>query len=136
MHERTTAREIIEDFLGDHLDYWVVGYGTGGTLSGVSRVLAKESPATKIVVCEPSDDVDLRRVYRILPVTGADALRSGQELAAKEGIVVGITSGGTLAGALAVAKDAPKGSSILCMLPDTGERYPRVRPCSPTSPPT
>jgi cysteine synthase len=166
MHERTTAREIVEDFKGDHLDYWVVGYGTGGTLNGVARVLAKESPATKIVVCEPSDaqllgsgapqsrnpdgsaaaghpawkphpmqgwtpdfipkitgDVDLRRVHKILPVTGPDALRCSQELAAKEGIFVGITSGGTFAGALAIAKDAPEGSNILCMLPDTGERY-------------
>ncbi len=166
MHERTTAREIIEDFKGDHLDYWVVGYGTGGTLCGVSRVLAKESPATKIVVCEPSDapllgsgtpqsrnpdgsaaaghpawkphslqgwtpdfipkitgDVDLRHVHKILPVTGPDALRCSQELAIKEGIFVGITSGGTFAGGLAIAQDAPKGSNILCMLPDTGERY-------------
>jgi cysteine synthase A len=166
MHERTTAREIIEDFKGDHLDYFVSGYGTGGTLNGVSRVLARESPATKIVVCEPSDaqllgsgapqsrnpdgsaaaghpawkshpmqgwtpdfipkitgDVDMRRIYKILPVTGPDALRFSQELAAKEGIFVGITSGATFAAAMAIAKDAPKGSNILCMLPDTGERY-------------
>jgi cysteine synthase len=166
IHERTTAREIIEDFQGDRLDYWVVGYGTGGTLNGVSRVLARESPATKVVVCEPADapllgsgapqsrnpdgsaaaghpawkphpmqgwtpdfipkitaDVDLRRVHRIVPITSADALRCSQELAAREGIFVGITSGATLAGALAIAGDAPAGSSILCMLPDTGERY-------------
>ncbi len=166
MHERTTAREIVEDFKGDHLDYWVTGYGTGGTLNGVARVLAKESPATKIVVCEPSDaqllgsgapqsrnpdgsaaaghpawkphpmqgwtpdfipkitgDVDLRHVHRIVPVTGPDAMRCSQELATKEGIFVGITSGGTFAAALAIARDAPKGSNILCMLPDTGERY-------------
>src|SRR5262249_27526648 len=55
MHERTTAREIIEDFQGERLDYWVIGYGTGGTLNGVSRVLARESPGTKIVVCEPAE---------------------------------------------------------------------------------
>ena len=55
MHSRTTAREIVEDFKGDKLDYWVTGYGTGGTLKGVSRVLAKEMPNTKIVVCEPED---------------------------------------------------------------------------------
>lgn len=166
IHERTTAREIIEDFKGERLDYWVVGYGTGGTLNGVARVLVKESPVTKIVVCEPSDapllesgvpqlrnpdgspsaghpawkphpmqgwtpdfipkivgDIDMRRIYKILPITGADALRCSQDLAGKEGIFVGITSGATLAGALTIAKDAPKGSNILCMLPDTGERY-------------
>jgi len=166
VHERTTAREIIEDFKGDHLDYWVTGYGTGGTLNGVARVLARESPATKIVVCEPADapllgsgapqarnpdgsaaaghpawkphplqgwtpdfipkiagDVDLGKLHRIVPVTGPDALRCSQELAAREGIFVGITSGGTFAAALAIARDAPKGSNILCMLPDTGERY-------------
>src|SRR5258707_6760689 len=55
MHSRTTAREIIEDFKGEPLDYWVTGFGTGGTLKGVSRVLAKEMPDTKIVVCEPED---------------------------------------------------------------------------------
>lgn len=166
MHERTTAREIIDDFKGDHLDYWVTGYGTGGTLNGVARVLARESPATKIVICEPSDapllgsgagqarnpdgsasaghpawkphpmqgwtpdfipkitgDVDMGRIHKIVPVTGPDAMRCSQELATREGIFVGITSGGTFAAALAVAREAPKGSNILCMLPDTGERY-------------
>jgi cysteine synthase len=166
MHERTTAREIIDDFKGDHLDYWVTGYGTGGTLNGVARVLARESPGTRIVVCEPSDapllgsgapqarnpdgspaaghpawkphplqgwtpdfipkitgDVDLRRVHRIVPVAGPDAMRCSQDLAAREGIFVGITSGATFSAALAVATDAPRGSNILCMLPDTGERY-------------
>ena len=55
MHSRTTAREIINDFAGERLDYWVTGYGTGGTLKGVGRVLAKERPETKIIVCEPAD---------------------------------------------------------------------------------
>jgi cysteine synthase A len=166
MHERTTAREIIDDFQGEHLDYWVVGYGTGGTLNGVSRVLARESPATKIIVCEPEDaqllasdepqarnadgspsaghpswkphpmqgwtpdfipkiagDVDRRLIHKILPISAADAMRCSQQLAAREGIFVGTTSGATLAGALAVARDAPAGSNILCLLPDTGERY-------------
>jgi len=166
MHERTTAREIVEDFKGDHLDYWVTGYGTGGTLNGVSRVLAKELPNTKIVVCEPAEapllesgqpqernadgtpaiahpawkphpmqgwtpdfipkltgDVDLSKVHKIVPIANADAMRCSQELAKKEGIFVGITSGATFAGALAIAKEAPKGANILCMLPDTGERY-------------
>jgi cysteine synthase len=166
MHERTTAREIMDDFRGDRLDYFVVGYGTGGTLNGVTRVLSRESPATRIVVCEPSDapllgsgapqarnadgsasaghpawkphpmqgwtpdfipkiagDVDRAHLHRILPVTGPDALRASRELAAREGIFVGITSGATFAGALAVAREAQQGANVLCLLPDTGERY-------------
>ncbi len=166
MHARTTAREIIDDFKADGLDYWVTGYGTGGTLNGVARVLAAEMPRTKIVVCEPADapllesgapqarnpdgtpsaghsawkphpmqgwtpdfipkitgDVDLSKVHRILPIAGPDAIRCSQDLARKEGLFVGITSGATLAGALAIAREAPAGSNILCMLPDTGERY-------------
>ncbi len=166
MHARTTAREIIDDFAGDHLDYWVTGYGTGGTLNGVARVLNKELPQTKIVVCEPADaallgsgmsqerngdgtpaaghpawkphpmqgwtpdfipkiagEVDLSRVHKIVPIANADAMRCSQQLATKEGIFVGITSGATFAGALAIAEEAPAGANILCMLPDTGERY-------------
>ncbi len=165
-HEKTTAREIIEDFKDIGLDYFVTGYGTGGTLNGVSRVLIRESPRTKIVVCEPLDapmlssgqsqqrnadgtpaaghpawkphpmqgwapdfipkltgEVDLSRVHRILTIASPDAMKSSQDLAAKEGIFVGITSGATFAGALEVAKAAPKGANILAMLPDTGERY-------------
>jgi cysteine synthase len=167
IHSRTTAREIIEDFTGDKLDYWVTGYGTGGTLKGVSRVLAKERPDTKIIVCEPQDAqllgsgieqarnpdgspaaahpafkphpmqgwtpdfipkltedaVDTGVIDRIIPVAGADALRYSKELAQKEGIFVGISAGGTFAGALQVCAEAPQGATILCMLPDTGERY-------------
>jgi cysteine synthase A len=166
MHARTTAREIIEDFRGGRLDYWVTGYGTGGTLNGVSRVLAAEMPNTKIVVCEPADapllesgapqarnpdgspaathgawkphpmqgwtpdfipkltaEVDRKRFHKVLPITGADAMHWSKELAVKEGIFVGITSGATFAGALAIAKEAPAGANILAMLPDTGERY-------------
>jgi cysteine synthase A len=167
MHSRTTAREIINDFAGERLDYWVTGFGTGGTLKGVARVLAKERPDTKIIVCEPDDapmltsgDPQQRKsdgspaaphaawkphpmqgwspdfipklagdvvetgvIDRILRIPGADALRCSRELAQKEGIFVGITSGATFAGALRVCAEAPKGSTILCMLPDTGERY-------------
>lgn len=165
-HARTTAREIIEDFKGDKLDYWVTGFGTGGTLNGVARVFAKEMPNTKIVVCEPAEapmlssglpqernadgtpaaghpawkphpmqgwspdfipkltgDVDLSRVHRIVTIPNPDALKASRDLATKEGVFVGITSGGTFAGALQIAKDAPAGSNILAMLPDTGERY-------------
>jgi cysteine synthase len=167
MHSRTTAREILDDFVDEPLDYWVTGYGTGGTLKGVSRVLAKERPNTKIIVCEPQeaqllgsgapqtrnsdgspsaahpafkphvmqgwtpdfipkltgDVVDMRVIDRILPIPNPDALHWSSELAKKEGIFVGITAGATFAGALRVAAEARKGATILCMLPDTGERY-------------
>ena len=167
IHTRTTAREIIDDFAGERLDYWVTGYGTGGTLKGVARVLAKERPDTKIIVCEPQDAqllasgipqsrnpdgtpaaahptfkphpmqgwtpdfipkitddaVAMKVIDRILPIPGPDAIKCSKDLATKEGIFVGITSGATFAGALQIAAEAEKGSNILCMLPDTGERY-------------
>ena len=167
MHSRTTAREIIADFAGERLDYWVTGYGTGGTLKGVARVLAKERPDTKIIVCEPQeapllesgipqsrnedgspaaahpafkphpmqgwtpdfipklteDAIGTNTVAKIIPIPNAEALRYSRELAQKEGIFVGITAGGTLAGALKVCAEAPNGATVLCMLPDTGERY-------------
>ena len=147
MHSRTTAQEILEDFDGDKLDYWVTGFGTGGTLKGVARVLAAERPETKIVVCEPEDShpsfkphpmqgwspdfipkltgdiVETGVIDRVLTIAGADAIRCSQDLAKSEGIFVGISSGATFAGALKVCEDAPEGSTVLCMLPDTGERY-------------
>ena len=167
IHSRTTAREIIEDFADERLDYWVTGYGTGGTLKGVGRVLAKERPETKIIVCEPADApllesgaaqsrnpdgtpaaphpafkphpmqgwtpdfipkltddaVAMKVVNRILPISGPDAIRCSKDLATREGIFVGITAGATFAGALKIAAEAEKGANILCMLPDTGERY-------------
>src|SRR5882672_24041 len=166
-HSRTTAREIVADFKGENLDYWVTGYGTGGTLKGVARVLAKEMPDTRIIVCEPEDApllgsgleqarnpdgspaaahpafkphpmqgwtpdfipkltgdaVDTGVISRIIAIPNADALRYSRELAQKEGIFVGITAGATFAGALKVCAEAPKGATVLCMLPDTGERY-------------
>src|SRR5712672_1538413 len=167
IHERTTAREIINDFKGEKLDYWVTGFGTGGTLNGVSRVLSKERPDTKIVVCEPTDApmlstktpqernpdgspakpnaafkphpmqgwspdfipkitadaVDMNVISRIITITGPDAMKNAKALAQQEGIFVGISAGATFAGALEVCKDAAPGSTILAMLPDTGERY-------------
>jgi cysteine synthase A len=167
MHSRTTAPEILSAFEGERLDYWVTGYGTGGTLKGVARVLAKERPETKVIVCEPedaqllgskvpqarkpdgtpaaphpnfkphpmqgwtpdfipkltADAVDMNLIARIVPIPGAEAIRASKDLALKEGIFVGITAGGTFAGALRVAAEAEKGANILCMLPDTGERY-------------
>ena len=165
-HERTTGPEIVADFEGDRLDYFVSGYGTGGTLNGVMRVLTRKRPDTKIVVCEPAEapllssgepqqrhadgtpaaghpawkphpmqgwtpdfipkltgEVDLSKVHKVVTIAGPEALRASQELAAKEGIFVGITSGATFAGALAIAREAPAGANILAMLPDTGERY-------------
>jgi cysteine synthase len=167
IHARTTAREILADFAGEKLDYWITGYGTGGTLNGVARVLAKESPDTKIIVCEPTDAqllasgieqarnadgspsaahptfkphpmqgwtpdfipkitgdaVAMKVIDRIMPISGPDAIRCSQELATQEGIFVGISSGATFACALKVAAEAKPGANILCMLPDTGERY-------------
>jgi cysteine synthase len=166
-HSRTTAQEILRDFQGDRLDYWVTGFGTGGTLKGVARVLVKDRPETKIVVCEPADapmvtsGIEQQRkedgspavahpswkphpiqgwspdfipklagdafatkaISEVLTIDNAEAMRCSRELAQKEGIFVGISAGGTFAGALKVAAKAPKGATILCMLPDTGERY-------------
>ena len=167
MHSDTTAQEILADFDDLPLDYWVTGFGTGGTLKGVARVLAKASPKTKIVVCEPDDApmlssgiaqqrnpdgsaaashpawkphpqqgwspdfiaklagdaMEMNVVSQVLRVTNADAMRCSRELARKEGLFVGISSGATFAAALRVCEEAPQGSTILCMLPDTGERY-------------
>jgi cysteine synthase len=166
-HSRTTAREIIDDFAGQRLDFFVTGYGTGGTVKGVGRVLAKERPETKIVVSEPAeapllssgtpqdrqadgspakrhpawkphpiqgwtpdfipkltgDAVDMKLVHRVVTVPNADAMNWSRQLAQKEGIFVGVSAGATFAAALQVCADAPKGSWVLAMLPDTGERY-------------
>ena len=146
---------------------WVSGFGTGGTLKGVSRVLKEKSPETKVIVCEPDnaqilgsgipqerladgtpkeshplfrphlmqgwspdfipklteDVVTAQHIDGIMPIDGNDALRLSRALAQQEGIFVGTSGGATLAGALAVAEQAEPGSNILCMLPDTGERY-------------
>jgi cysteine synthase A len=166
-HSKTTAQEILHDFQHDRLDYFVTGFGTGGTLKGVARVLAQKSPDTKIVVCEPDpapmlssgqsqprnpdgtpitshpawtphpqqgwspdfipklaqDAVDEYKIDRILRIPNADAMHNSRQLALQEGIFVGISSGATFTGALKVAAEAPRGTTILCMLPDTGERY-------------
>ena len=166
-HSQTTAQEILEDFSERGLDYWVTGFGTGGTLKGVAQVLKQESPNTVIVASEPdnsqlltsgvaqeyladgspanshsgfrphlmqgwtpdfipklaNDVLEQKLVDQIVPVSGTKSLQLARDLARLEGIFCGITSGATLAAALEVAKTAPKGSSILCMLPDTGERY-------------
>ena len=166
-HTRTTALEILDVFRARQLDYFVTGYGTGGTLKGVGRVLKQKSPHTKIVVCEPDnsqllgsgipqardkdgapdgshpnfrphlmqgwtpdfipqlteDAVTMNLVDEILPIDGNQALEMSQQLARLEGIFCGTSAGATFAGAMNVAANAPPNSTILCMLPDTGERY-------------
>ncbi len=166
VHSDTTAQEILSDFEGERLDYWVSTFGTGGTVKGVARALRAARPGVRIVVAEPdnspvlksgvvqpavagappashpafrphpiqgtspdfipklvSDAVDLGLIDEIAPVNGGDAMRLSRELAVQEGVFAGISAGAAIAAALDVAKTAPTGSTILCMLPDTGERY-------------
>ncbi len=167
IHENTTGREIIADFKGSRLDYFVSGYGTGGTLTGVARVLRKERPETKIVLTEPAnaalissgtpqsrgaghapaashpawtphpiqgwtpdfipfvlqESVDKKFFDQVVPIPGATGIEWSRKLAAKEGIFTGISGGATFAAAMHVAEKAPAGSVLLCMLPDTAERY-------------
>ena len=166
-HSRTTAREIINDFAGERLDFWVTGFGTGGTLKGVARVLENERPETKIIVAEPAeapmltsgteqqrnadgspaaghpawnphpiqgwspdfipkltgDAIAAKYVDRIITIPAPEAVQWSKKLAAQEGIFVGVSAGGTFGAAMKVCADAPNGSTVLAMLPDTGERY-------------
>jgi cysteine synthase A len=125
----------------------VTGYGTGGTLTGAGEMLKKARPDVKIAVVEPEGAALLagkpwqphkiqgwtpdfipevldREVYdEVITVTDVEARDSARDLATKEGIFCGISSGGTFAGALKIAQKAPEGAAILAMLPDTGERY-------------
>ena len=146
-HRQTTAPEILADFAGKPLDYFVTGWGTGGTLTGTGQVLKTARPTIKIVVCEPTEAQLLgdqewkphkiqgwtpdfvpavldRTVFDLrLPVSDDAAITTARALAHKEGLFVGISSGATFAAALDVAKQAAPGSTVLAMLPDTGERY-------------
>ncbi|HEY5807669.1 MAG TPA: pyridoxal-phosphate dependent enzyme, partial [Povalibacter sp.] len=146
-HRNTTGPEILSDFAGRRLDFWVTGWGTGGTLTGAGEMIKKARPETKVVVAEPAGASLLtgaefkphkiqgwtpdfipavlnREVPdEILPVTDDEAIQTARNLAAKEGIFCGISSGATFAAALKVAQRAPDGAVILAMLPDTGERY-------------
>jgi cysteine synthase A len=146
-HRQTTGPEILSDFAGRRLDYWVTGYGTGGTLTGAGQMIKCARPETKIVTCEPAGAALLagkewkphkiqgwtpdfvpavldRDVYdEVIAVTDEQALACARDLARREGIFCGISAGGTFAAALAVAEKAPAGSVLLAMLPDTGERY-------------
>jgi cysteine synthase len=167
IHENTTGREIIADFDGKRLDYYVTGYGTGGTVTGVGRVLRKERPEVKIVLSEPAnaqlvgsgimqeraadgapaaghpafephpiqgwtpdfiplvlqESIDRGYYDELIPVPGPVAMEWSRKLAAQEGILTGVSGGATFAIAMQVAENAPEGSVILAMLPDTGERY-------------
>ncbi len=166
IHTATTAEEILADFAGERLDYWVTTFGTGGTLKGVARALKATRPDIIIAAAEPDnsqvlgsgiaqppptgavttshpsfrphpiqgaapdfvpkltqDVLDARWLDRIVPVNGADALRLSRELATREGIFAGISAGAAVAAAMKIAERAPKGATLLCMLPDTGERY-------------
>ncbi|MEY8120851.1 MULTISPECIES: cysteine synthase A [unclassified Falsihalocynthiibacter] len=167
IHESTTAREILADFDGQRLDYWVTGYGTGGTVSGVGRVLRESRPDTKIILTEPANSAIVASGYvntrnennqpteshpsfephpiqgwtpdfipyvlqealdgsyydKLIPVAGAEGISWSRRLAAEEGIFTGISGGSTFAVAMQIAATAAKGTTLLVMLPDTGERY-------------
>ncbi|WP_017463197.1 cysteine synthase A [Dyella ginsengisoli] len=146
-HRSTTAAEILRDFAGRRLDYFVTGWGTGGTLTGVGEMLKLARPEVKIIATEPAGAsllggkewqphkiqgwtpdfvpgvLNREVVDELRPVTDERAREVARALAREEGIFVGLSCGGTLAAALDVAKDAPQGSVLLAMLPDTGERY-------------
>ena len=146
-HRQTTAAEILRDFAGRRLDHFITGWGTGGTLTGVGEVLRVARPEVKITAAEPVNASLLagnewkphkvqgwtpdfvpavlnREVAdQILGVGDDESIATSRRLAAEEGIFVGISAGATVAAALKVAADAPKGSVLLAMLPDTGERY-------------
>jgi len=146
-HRQTTAPEILRDFAGHRLDYFVSGWGTGGTLTGVGEVLKVARPDVKVIATEPAGAsllggkewqphkiqgwtpdfvpavLNRKVVDQLVPVDDTVARDTSRALAQKEGIFTGISSGATLAAALHVAKSAPEGSVLLAMLPDTGERY-------------
>jgi cysteine synthase A len=167
IHEATTAREILADFDGERLDYIVSGYGTGGTVSGLGRVIGKARPETKIILTEPAnaallgsgeaqgrnadnspahshpafephpiqgwtpdfipavlqEAVDNGYYADLIPIPGPEGIEWARQLARKEGIFTGISGGSTFAVSMKIAETAEPGSVILCMLPDTGERY-------------
>jgi cysteine synthase len=167
IHENTTAREILADFAGGQLDYFISGYGTGGTVTGVGRVLRRERPKTKIIVCEPAnaallgsgapqsrgalnapaashpafqphpiqgwtpdfipfvlqEAIDQKLYDQVVPIPGPVGMEWSRKLAQKEGIFTGVSGGATFAVAMQIAEKAEPGAVLLCMLPDTGERY-------------
>jgi cysteine synthase len=167
IHEATTGREILNDFSGSRLDWFVTGYGTGGTVAGVAKVLRSERPETRIILCEPAnaqlvgsgrvqeragdgapaashpawephpiqgwtpdfipyvlqEAIDGHLYDEVVPIAGIEGMKWAKALAQKEGIFTGISGGSTFAVARKIAESSPASSVILCMLPDTGERY-------------
>ncbi|MET0988634.1 MAG: cysteine synthase A [Steroidobacteraceae bacterium] len=146
-HRNTTGPEILSDFAGQRLDFWVTGWGTGGTLTGAGEIIKKARPEVRVIATEPAGAsllaggefkphkiqgwtpdfvpavLNKAVVDEIVPVTDEEAISTAKRLSSAEGIFCGISSGGTFAAALKVAQRAPQGSVILAMLPDTGERY-------------
>ena len=146
-HRSTTGAEIVQDFVGRRLDYFVTGWGTGGTLTGAGQMIRLARPEVQIIACEPAGAsllsgrpwaphkiqgwtpdfvpavLDREVPNRIVTVTDAEAVENARSLASKEGIFCGISSGATFTAALKVAADAAQGAVLLAMLPDTGERY-------------
>jgi len=146
-HRNTTGPEILQDFAGRRLDYFVTGWGTGGTLTGAGEMLRLARPEVQIIASEPAGAALLsgkpftphkiqgwtpdfvpavlkREVpHQIVTVTDTEAVETARTLARSEGIFCGISSGATFAAALKVAAEASEGTVILAMLPDTGERY-------------
>jgi len=152
-HRNTTGPEILSDFADKKLDYWVTGWGTGGTITGAGEMLKLARPQIKIIATEPEGSAGLlqnkdwkgeswqphkiqgwtpdfvadvlnREIFdEVIPVSDDDAKQRSLELAQQEGIFCGLSAGATFSTALKVAETAPEGSVILAMLPDTGERY-------------
>lgn len=146
-HRNTTGPEILQDFAGKRLDYFVTGWGTGGTLTGAGQMIRLARPDVQIIACEPQgaamlsgkpwaphkiqgwtpdfipEVLDRAVAHRIVTVTDAEAVENARALARSEGILCGISSGATFSAALKVAAEAPQGAVLLAMLPDTGERY-------------
>jgi len=146
-HRNTTGPEILRDFANRGLDYWVTGWGTGGTLTGAGSIIKQARPEVRVIATEPEgasllggaewqphkiqgwtpdflpDVLDPKVFDELVPVSDAAAIATAKRLASEEGIFCGISSGATMAAGLAVAAKAEKGSTLLVMLPDTGERY-------------
>lgn len=146
-HRNTTGPEILSDFAGRPLDFWVTGWGTGGTLTGAGQMLKKARPDIKIIATEPASAallqgaefkphkiqgwtpdfipsvLDRTIADEVISVTDEEAFQAARALATQEGIFCGVSAGGTFAAALKVAAKAQQGATILAMLPDTAERY-------------
>ncbi len=146
-HRNTTGPEILKDFAGARLDYFVSGWGTGGTLTGAGQMIRLARPEVQIIATEPAaasllsgqtfsphkiqgwtpdfipEVLDRKVAHRVVSVTDGEAIEASRALARSEGIFCGISSGGTFAAALKVAAEAKPESVLLAMLPDTGERY-------------